>query len=98
MADSKTEYINNTQGFLGASKINRKGDEVGVPIAPSGRIFLTEEEKTLTEQAQMEAKDSPFLPRTILHFDSATGDKIAEFVAPPLESVRDARARKAAAQ
>lgn len=92
---AKTEYVNRTQGFLGAVKINRKQEPEAVPVAPGDRVFLTAEEVQLTEESHAQAKDSPFKLREIIHFDQETGEETAKFTAAPLEKV--ARARKVAA-
>lgn len=83
----RTEFVNKTQGFLGAIKINRKGDDESLPVAPGERVFLTEEEIELTEQAHAHAKDSPFFPREITHYDPHTLDPVEKFVSAPLARV-----------
>lgn len=86
----RTEYRNNTQGYIGVQKINRKGDEVQLAVEPFGRVFLTDEEVTLTAQVRRRAEDSPFLESEIVHRDTNTGDEIARFTAPKLERVQGA--------
>ena len=80
-------FINQTDGWLGAVKVNRKGDEVGVPVAPGERVFLTPEEVTLTEQSHVRAEDSPFIKKHIVHTDIRTGDIIKEFDGEPLARI-----------
>lgn len=80
-------FVNRTQGLVGAVKVNRKGDPDGVPVDPGSRVFLTEEEIELTEQAHAREEDSPFKLREIVHRDPLTGDETARFTAAPLERI-----------
>lgn len=86
----KVEFENRTQGYLGVVKIDRKGDEISLPVEPGARVFLTDEEIALTGQAHKRKQDSPFELREIVHFDQATGEETARFTAPPLERVKAA--------
>ena len=83
----RTAFENKTAGYLGAVKIDRKGDEKSVLVAPGDRVFLTQEEVELTEQSHARLADSPFTIREIVHIDPATGDEIARFTAAPLTKV-----------
>lgn len=80
----KFEHQNVTQGYLGVTILNRKGDETAVPVEPGDRIFLTQEEIDLTEQSYKRRERSPFHPREIQHRDPHTGDVIKTFVSAPL--------------
>lgn len=80
-------YENRTQGYLGAVKVNRKGDAEGVPVDPGTVVYLSDEEVELTEQAHAKPDDSPFKLREIVHFDPDTGDEAARFTAAPLSKV-----------
>lgn len=84
---TKTEYENVTQGVLGVVKINRKGDDVGEPVFPGDHTYLTDEEKTLTEQSHRNPADSPFSMREIVHRDPATHDETGRFKSAPLRRV-----------
>lgn len=81
----KIEYLNVTQGYLGAVTINRRGEEVSVPVEPGGRVFLSDEERELTEQSHAQRKDSPFEPQDIVHRDNLTGEVTFEGHLCPLE-------------
>lgn len=83
----RAEYENRTQGWLGAVKLNRKDEPVGVAVEPGKRIFLSAEEVELTEQAVSNADLSPFKAREIVHRDPNTGDEIDRFQAAPLSKV-----------
>jgi hypothetical protein len=69
------------------TKLNRKGDEAPTVVEPGGRVFLTAEEQTITAQAHRRAEDSPFMPRTITHYNPLTHDPSETFVAPLLEKI-----------
>lgn len=85
--EERDEFVNRTQGWVGVVKLNRKGDEAPTVVEPGGRVFLTEEEQTLTAQSHRRAEDSPFVERTITHYDPLTHDPTDTFVAPLLEKV-----------
>lgn len=93
----RTGFENRTQGFVGAVKVNRKGDPEGISVPPGERVFLTDEEIELTEQAPSRSEHSPFAEREIVHYDKETGDEIARFVGAPLSRIETAARRKAAA-
>lgn len=82
---TKIEFLNRTQGWLGANRFNRKGDLEPVAVAPGERVFLTNEEIEATEQAHARPEDSPFVIREIVHIDLKTGEEIARFTCAPLE-------------
>jgi hypothetical protein len=56
----KREYVNNTAGWLGVSKINHEGKEEGYSIEPYGTVFLSDAEAILTSRAPRRAEDNPF--------------------------------------
>lgn len=88
----RTEFVNETQGWVGAIKINRKGDDTAIGVKPGERVFLTDEEIELTEQSHAMAKDSPFVVREITHRDPHTLDVTKTFVSAPLARVTKAAA------
>lgn len=87
MAESRDEFVNCTQGWVGVHKIDRKGDESAVPVEPGARVFLTAEEQQLTAEAHRTPENSPFTEREIIHFDIRTGDVVERFVSAPLRKV-----------
>lgn len=87
--EKPVEFVNVTQGWVGAVKINRKGDDVAVTVEAGTRVFLTTEEQELTERAHARRKDSPFTEREIVHHDLASGEVIATFTAAPLTKADD---------
>lgn len=84
-----TEYVNRTQGWLSARKVNRRGEEENVQLAAGDRVFLTDEERDLTDRAPRRREDSPFTPREIVWHALQTGEEIARFTAAPLTAVDD---------
>lgn len=81
---TKREYVNITQGWLGATRINRKGDDEGISVAAGERIFLTPEEVELTAQAHARAEDSPFVKRKLYYYEKGTQEPLGEILAAPL--------------
>jgi hypothetical protein len=58
---SKDEFINTTDGWLGAVQLNHLGQALGVSVEPGGSVFLTEEEQMLTANAPRDDADNPFV-------------------------------------
>lgn len=83
----KTAFENRTSGYVGAIKVNRKGDETSIPVAPGERVFLSDEEIELTEESYARSDRSPFKIREIVHLDPRTGEELARFTAAPLSKV-----------
>lgn len=87
-ATAVTEYENVTQGLVGVTKINRKNEPVAEPVEPGDHVFLTDEEKTLTERAHKRPQeDSQFVMRDIIHRDPNTHEETARFKSPQLRVV-----------
>lgn len=91
----KTEFHNQSQGYVGVVKINRKGDDVGEPVAPGERVFLTQDEIAATEQSHVKPEGSPFADREIVIRDEHTGDEVRRFTGPQLKRVPQRRPRSA---
>lgn len=94
--DGRDEFINQTQGWVGAVQINRKGDDVAVAVEPGASVFLNEEERELTARAHKRAQDSPFEPRPIVFYDPETRDEKETRTIAPLERAEKVRATGAA--
>lgn len=94
--DGRDEFINQTQGWVGAVQINRKGDEVAVAVEPGASVFLNEEERELTARAHKRAADSPFEPRRVTFYDVETRDETETKTIAPLERAEKVRATGAA--
>lgn len=92
--EHRDEFVNRTQGWIGYTRIDRKGDDKAESVEPGGRVFLTADEQELTARAHRRAEDSPFVTRAIVHFDPQTGEIIDQFDAPLLEKVIPAAPRR----
>jgi hypothetical protein len=57
----KDEFTNTTDGWLGVVQIDHMGAARGASVAPSGSVFLTEEEQILTANAPVDDADNPFI-------------------------------------
>lgn len=58
---SKDEFVNTTDGWVGAVQIDHTGRAAGVSVEPGGSVFLTEEEQILTANAPRVDEDNPFV-------------------------------------
>lgn len=87
----KQEFKNTTQGVVGAVRIDRKGDEIGVPVQPGESVFLSQEEQIATANAPRSKADNPFLPQPFKIVDELTAEVVEEGVRPSLELVGEAR-------
>lgn len=95
--DEQVQYRNETQGFLGARKFNRKGDEVQVSVRAGEDVWLTEEEKQLTIRAHRKPEGNPFVEREIIVYDLQTHEVTGQKVTAPLTPVQDTGAAQAPA-
>lgn len=99
---AKQEFLNQTQGYVGAVRIKRNGEEVGVAVAPGGRVWLDHDEQMATANAPELPKDNPFIAQPFTDYDPKTGEVIATGVREPLKLIVEARelagARPLAAQ
>lgn len=83
----RTQFVNRSQGWLGAVKVNREGKASGVTVAPGDSIYLTDEEIELTAEAHYRPEDSPFVVKHIVLRDQFSQEIVEEFDAAPLERV-----------
>lgn len=60
MAEEVKEFRNRTDGFVGAVKIRKSGEEFGVSVAPGESVFLTADEEKATANAPRRPEDNPF--------------------------------------
>jgi hypothetical protein len=61
----RDEFVNTTEGWIGAVKIGPHGEQRGMAIGPHGNVWLSEDEQILTANAPRADADNPFLERTI---------------------------------
>lgn len=74
--DEKIEFVNNTEGYLGAVTYAPNGDEKPIAVEPGGTIWLSPAEQELTAKAPKSAKDNPFIPQQVPVLDPDTGETI----------------------
>lgn len=84
----KIEFVNRTQGLIGANKLDRNNLEIAIVVNPGDHVFLTEEEIEMTAQAHKMPESSPFHPREIVSYDPQTLEETERFIAAPLERVK----------
>jgi hypothetical protein len=90
--DEQTEiFENTTTGFLGAIKIDRRGDRRSVSIAPGERVELTKEEQEVTAEAHRDPKGNPFVEQDFEVRDMNTGELKESGRRPPLQLVTERR-------
>lgn len=101
--DDRVQFVNNTEGFIGAVTYAPNGDERSIAVEPGGTVWLSEAEQELTAKAPKDAKDNPFEPQKVPIRDPDTGDVVDHKWITPLElhteerPTPSARARQIAA-
>lgn len=80
----RIEFVNNTEGYVGALQYAPNGDQVGVAVEPGGTVWLSPEEQTITAKAPRKAEDNPFIPQRVEILDPDTGKKVGERYVTPL--------------
>lgn len=76
MRDDERCFRNTSQGYVGAVKIDGRGNRDSVPVEPGGTVWLTPEEIELTARAPRDAKNNPFIDQPYEVLDSNTGESI----------------------
>lgn len=87
----RTEFLNQTQGYIGAVQIKRTGEEHGVAVPPGGRVWLTEDEQIATANAPQDPADNPFVAQPFTDYDPKTGDVLATGIRAPLKLINEPR-------
>lgn len=87
----RRQFVNTTQGYVGAVRITARGDEVGVAVAPGDTVWLSDDEVEATVNAPMEAKHNPFAVQDYKVYDHDTAELIEEGQRAPLEPIIEAR-------
>lgn len=91
MAIMKAEFLNQTQGYVGAVQIKHTGEEVGVAVAPGERVWLSEDEQVATANAPMHPKDNPFISQPFTDYNPMTGEVVDTGVREPLKLITEER-------
>jgi hypothetical protein len=84
---TKAEFLNQTQGYVGAVQIKRTGEEVGIAVAPGGRVWLSVDEQIATANAPQHPDDNPFIARPFTDYDPKTGEVVATGVREALKLI-----------
>lgn len=84
---AKRCYKNQTAGWIGVTKLDHLGAQVGAPVAPYGTVWLSDDEAILTSRAPAAAKDNPFVEQ---EFPFTDGQKVVQQMMAPLVLVEDA--------
>lgn len=87
---SKTQFQNNTGGWLGVVAIDPKGQDRGVSVEPGGTVWLSEAEQRLTANAPRRPEDNPFIEQTHTRRNEASGE-LEEYTVTPLTVRTDQR-------
>lgn len=58
---TKDEFVNTSDGWIGAVQIDHNGRAHGISVEPGGSVFLSEEEQILTANAPRMDEDNPFI-------------------------------------
>src|SRR4051794_31075087 len=92
MAEELFRFRNTTRGYVGAIKVDRRGDRRAVAVPPGDTIELTEEEQEATANAPKDPSKSPFEAQAFEERD-VFGEVIETGVRAPLELVSESEDR-----
>lgn len=87
----RTLYVNQTEGHIGVTKIDARGNEKGIALEPGQRIHLTAEEVAITDAASVNPEMSPFKPQPYIKYDTITGEELEKGTRAPLVPVEPAQ-------
>ncbi len=83
-ATERFQFVNNTEGYIGALQYAPNGDQVGVAVEPHGTVWLSVAEQEITAKAPKRAEDNPFIPQKVEIRDDSTGKVVGERWVTPL--------------
>src|SRR2546423_1892023 len=89
--ESKTEFLNTTDGHLGVVLFNHKNERDAIALAPGDTVWLSEEEQRMTANAPRDPQNNPFLIRPFVKHDNMSGEIVEEGERASLEEVDEAR-------
>lgn len=81
----RAEFINTSDGQVGAIRYKPNGDESAIAVGPGDRVTLSESEQELTAKAHRDPTKSPFLPQPYEKRDPLTDDILDQGERPLLE-------------
>lgn len=80
----KTEFVNNTDGYIGVVTYAPNGDEKPIAVEPGGTVWLSDAEQELTAKAPRKAEDNPFIQQRVPVLDPETGETVSYVNVTPL--------------
>ena len=87
----RAEFRNTTTGYVGAVRLDNRGEARGVAVAPGESVWLGQEEQELTANAPRRPESNPSLPQPFEQRGPNTGEVLEEGERAPLELVTEAR-------
>lgn len=89
--DERFQFVNNTEGYIGAVQYKPNGDESAVAVEPGGTVWLSVAEQEITAKAPRDARDNPFIPHVVPILDPHTGKQVSEKTVTPLTRNTESR-------
>lgn len=86
----KAQFQNTTDGYVGVVQIGVKGEPKGMPVAPGGTVWLSEDEQILTANAPRRPEDNPFVAQKLQRRHPET-DALEEVEVIPLVPISENR-------
>jgi len=86
----KTQFKNNTGGYIGVVVIGPRGDDRGAAVEPDGTVWLSEAEQRLTANAPRSPRDNPFIEQTLQRINAETGE-LESYEVVPLTVISEER-------
>lgn len=86
----KTQFKNNTGGYIGVVVIGPRGDDRGAAVEPNGTVWLSEAEQRLTANAPRNSKDNPFIEQTLQRVNPENGE-LEDWTVVPLTMISEER-------
>lgn len=80
----RAEFINDSDGYVGAIRYKPNGDEAAISVAPGERVTLSQSEQELTAKSHRDPAKSPFLDQPYEKRDPNTDEIIDEGSKPLL--------------
>jgi hypothetical protein len=88
---ARRQFLNTTQGHIGAVRITARGDEVGIGVAPGDVVWLSDDEVEATANAPQEARNNPFVEQDYVTYDVNTHEEVERGRRAPLVPVTQER-------
>src|SRR4051812_27314693 len=96
MAQEKSEFRNDSGGFIGVVTIEPNGKENPIPIAPGAAVWLSEDEQIATANAPLRDEDNPFANGNLVKVTDAKDIKNRRPIGDTLDAPENAEQKAAA--